>query len=198
MANRGGPSIVVAIQQEMFRDHFFLGKMRKIELAPLSADQMIRAYRLRFETLEPFAEEALLTLARMSRGVFRRFKNYLSLTLDLWTSEGRSGRIDRATVKRAVPIERIAEDMELELKPHFRSNSESANMAVRVLLDLEETGPQKQGDLATKFEMEPFEMTRLLNKLESLPYVRRRRDGTGNIVTAINPAERRTAERPST
>lgn len=189
-ANRGGPSIVVAIQQEMFRDHFFLAKMRKVELVPLSADQTLRAYRLRFGTLEPFAEEALLTLAHMSRGIFRRFKNYLSLTLDLWISEGRSGEIDPATVRRAVPIERIAEDMELELKPLFPKHSELANMAVRVLLELEETGPQKQSDLATKFEMEVFEMSRLLNKLESAGHVRRRRDGTDKIVTAINPAER--------
>jgi hypothetical protein len=193
LANRSGPSIVVAIQQEMFRDHFFLGKMRKVELVPLSADQMLRAYRLRFDTLEPFAEEALLTLAHMSRGIFRRFKNYLSLTLDLWVSGGRSGRIDPATVRRAVPIERIAEDMELELKPLFPKHSELSVMAVRVLLDLEENGSQKQSDLATKFEMEAFETSRLMNKLESFGYVRRHRDGTDKIVAAINPAERRTA-----
>lgn len=193
-ANGGGPSIVVAIQQEMFRDHFFLGKMRKVELLPLSADQMVRAYRLRFGTLEPFAEEALLTLAHMSRGIFRRFKNYISSTLDLWISDGRSGEIGPATVRRAIPIERIAQDMELDLKPLFPKHSELSIMAVRVLLDLEETGSEKQSDLATKFEMEAFEMSRLLSKLETVGYVRRHRDGTDKIVAAINPVERRTAE----
>jgi DNA-binding MarR family transcriptional regulator len=195
--NRGGPSIVVAIQQEMFHDHFFLGKMRKVELVPLSADQMLRAYRLRFDTLEPFAEEALLTLTYMSRGIFRRFKNYISLTLDLWISEGRSGEIDPATVRRAISIERITEDMELELKPLFPKHSELSIMAVRVILNLEENGPQNQSYLATKFEMEAFEMSRLLNKLESVGYVRRHRDGTDKIVEAINPVERRTAGYPS-
>jgi len=196
LANRSGPSIVVAIQKEMFHDHFFLGKMRKVELVPLSADQMLRAYRLRFDTLEPFAEEALLTLAYMSRGIFRRFKNYISLTLNLWMSEGKSEEIDPATVRRAVPIERIVEDMELELKPLFPKHSELSIMAVRVILDLEENGSQKQSYLATKFEMEAFEMSRLLNKLESVGYVRRHRDGTDKIVEAINPVERRTAEHP--
>jgi DNA-binding MarR family transcriptional regulator len=178
------------MQQEMFRDHFFLGKMRKVKLLPLSADEMLRAYRLKFETFEPFTEETLLTLARMSRGIFRRFKNYISLTLDLWTAEGGTGRIDSATVRRAVSIERIAEDMELELNAVFPKHSELSTLAVRMLLELEETGPQKQSDLAINFEMKAFEMTRLLNKLEAGEYVRRHRDRTDKIITAVNPAER--------
>jgi DNA-binding MarR family transcriptional regulator len=70
-------------------------------------------------------------------------------------------------------------------------------MAVRVILNLEENGPQNQSYLATKFEMEAFEMSKLLNKLESVGYVRRHRDGTDKIVEAINPVERRTAGYPS-
>ncbi len=193
LATRTGPSIVVAIQQEMFRDHFFLGKMRKVELLPLPADQMVRAYRLRFGTLEPFAEEALLTLAHMSRGIFRRFKNYISSTLDLWISEGGRGEIVPATVRRAIPMERMAQDMELDLKPLFPKHSELSIMAVRVLLDLEENGPEKQSDLATKFEMEAFEMSRLLSRLETVGYVNRHRDGTDKIVTAINSGNHGTA-----
>ena len=185
-----GAGIVVALQREMFRDHFFLGKMRKVELLPLSPDEMLRAYRLKFDTFEPFGEEALLTLARMSRGIFRRFKNYISLTLDLWTAEGSSDRINSATVRRAVSIERIVEDMELELNALFPKHSELSTVAVRMLLELEETGPQKQSDLAIKFEVKAFEMSRLLNKLEAGGYVRRHRDGTDKIITAINPAER--------
>ena len=145
LATDGGfPSIVVALQQEMPRDHFFLGKMRMIELLPLSADQMLGAYRLRFHTFEPFDEEALLTLAYMSRGIFRRFKNYISLTLDLWSVEEGTGRVDTETVRRAVPIERIGEDMESELKPLFPKHSELSIAGVKLFLELEETGPQKQ------------------------------------------------------
>jgi len=42
---------------------------------------MVEAYRKRFKTIEPFAEDALLTLARVSRGIFRRFLRYITLTL---------------------------------------------------------------------------------------------------------------------
>jgi hypothetical protein len=38
------PNIVLAIQKEMFCDHFFFDKMRVIELRPLSPQQMIEAY----------------------------------------------------------------------------------------------------------------------------------------------------------
>lgn len=189
LAHRCGPSIVVAMQEEMFRGHFFLGKMRKVKLLPLSADQMLRAYRLRFDTFEPFTEEALRLLARMSRGIFRRFKNYISETLDLWASEGSHGRIYRGIVERAVPVERIAEDMELDLKPLFPKHSELCVAAVRVILDLEEEGPQKQTQLTTKFGLKPFETSRLLGKLQSAGHVRRPRAGTDKIVEAINPAQ---------
>lgn len=75
---------MIAIQKEMFRDHFFLDKMHKIELEPLKLEQMLEAYRKALGTLEPFTRDGLLTLARMSRGISRRFLRYIILTLDLW------------------------------------------------------------------------------------------------------------------
>jgi hypothetical protein len=182
------------LQREMFRDHFFLRKMRKVELLPLSPSQMLEAYRLKFGSLEPFAEDALVTLAHMSRGVFRRFKNCITLTLDLWTAEEGRGLIGSDVVRRAVSIERIAEDMEPDLRALFPKHSDLSKMAVRVLLDLEEARSQKQSDLAEKFEMEPFEISKLLTKLESAWYVRRERDGLDKIVTAINPSQRQVSQ----
>jgi len=48
------PNIVVAIQKEMFRDHFFFDKMEKVELEPLKPEQMAEVYRKRFKVIEPF------------------------------------------------------------------------------------------------------------------------------------------------
>lgn len=38
------PNLVIAIQKEMFRDHFFLDKMWNVELEPLKAEQVVEVY----------------------------------------------------------------------------------------------------------------------------------------------------------
>ena len=57
------PNIVLAIQKEMFHDHFFFDKMEKVELEPLTPEQMVEASRKRFKAIKPFTEDALSTLA---------------------------------------------------------------------------------------------------------------------------------------
>ena len=73
----------MAIQKEMFGEHFFLDKMVRIDVESLSPEQLVEAYKRRFKAAGPFTDETLLTLARMSHGVFRRFFRYIALTLDL-------------------------------------------------------------------------------------------------------------------
>ena len=176
------PNIVVAIQKEMFRDHFFFDKMEKVELEPIKPEQMIEAYRKRFKTIEPFTEDTLLSLARMSRGIFRRFLRYITLTLRRWEVDGK-GPIDTTVVKEAVTVERLAEDMELELAELFPKQSDLRLQAVRLLMYLEESGPKKQAELAEEFGLEEYAMSRLLAKLELHRYIVRRREGTDKIIS---------------
>jgi uncharacterized membrane protein len=178
------PNIVLAIQKEMFHDHFFFDKMEKVELEPLKPEQMVEAYRKRFKAIEPFTEDALLTLARMSRGIFRRFLRYITLTLQHWETK-KSGPIDTAIVKEAVTVERLAEDMELELVELFPKQSDLRLQAVRLLMHLEESGPKKQAELVEEFGLEEYAMSRLLAKLELHRYIDRRREGTDKIVSLL-------------
>ncbi len=181
--SENGPNIVLAIQKEMFRGHFFFDKMQKIELEPLEPAEMLEAYKRRFATAEPFTEEALLTLARMSRGIFRRFLRYIMLTLDLWQTRSEPREpIGSATAKEAVTYERLAEDMELELVELFPKQSDLRIQAVRLLMYLEESGPQKQSDLAERLGMEDYAISRLLANLELHRYISRARSGTDKIV----------------
>ena len=178
-------NFVLAIQKEMFHDHFFFDKMIRVELDPLSPDQMVAAYKQHFKSTEPFSEEGLLTVARMSRGIFRRFLRYITMTLRLWEGNYSKLRatIDSDIVKEAVPLERLEEDMELELSELFPKHSELGKQAVRLLMHLEESGPQKQSELADQLDMETYTMSRLLGKLELYRYVTRRRDGTDKVVS---------------
>ena len=167
----------------MFRDHFFFDKMEKVELEPLKPEQMLEAYRKRFKkSIEPFTEDALLTLARMSRGIFRRFLRYITLTLQYSESHGKK-IIDTETVKEAVTVERRAEDMELELVVLFPKQSDLRLQAIRLLLLIEESGPRKQTELVEELGMEPYVMSRLLAKLELHRHIIRRREGTDKIVS---------------
>jgi hypothetical protein len=176
------PNFVIAIQKEMFGGHFFLDKMVKVELEPLRPEQMVEAYRKRFNAIEPFTEEALLTLARMSRGIFRRFLKYIMLTLRHWEAFGK-GTIDTVLVEQAVPVARLVEDMDLEFAELFPKHSDLRLLAVRLIMLLEESGERKQSELADSLEVEPYELSRLLTKLETDHYVARRRAGNDKIVS---------------
>jgi hypothetical protein len=81
------PNMVIAIQKEMFHGHFFFDKMERVEVTPLKPGQLLESYQKRFRTSRPFTKEALLTLARMSRGVYRRYLRYITLTLDRWEQD---------------------------------------------------------------------------------------------------------------
>jgi hypothetical protein len=179
------PNIVLAIQKEMYRDNFFFDKMQRIELEPLQPKQMLEAYVRRFKSVEPFTENAILTLAGMSRGIFRRFLRYITLTLNIWEDQhgADADHIEVADVKAAISTESLAEDMELELAELFPKRSNLRLQAVRLLMLLDESGSRKQGELAEELGMEPYEMTRLLARLELHKYVARTREGIDRLVS---------------
>ena len=82
-----------------------------------------------------------------------------------------------------VTVERLDEDMELELVELFPKQSELRLRAVRLLFLLEESGPKRQNELSEELGMQPYEMTRLLEKLEFHHYITRRREGKDKIVS---------------
>jgi len=181
--SENGANIVLAVQKEMFGGHFFFDKMQKIELEPLEPGEMLEGYKRRFAATEPFTEEALLTLARMSRGIFRRFLRYIMLTLDLSQTRSQPHEpVGSAAAKEAVTYERLAEDMELELVELFPKQSDLRIQAVQLLMYLEESGPKKQSDLAERLGIEDYAISRLLAKLELHRYISRARSGTDKIV----------------
>jgi len=180
------PNIVVAIQKEMSRGHFFFDKMHKIELEPLEPRQMVEAFMKRFRGAGPFTDDALLTLARVSRGVFRRFLRYITLTLNTYDAQQThdSPTIGSEIVRKAVTNERLAEDMDLELAELFPKHSDMRLIAVQLLMRLEESGPANQTDLADQLGLAQYALSRLLAKLELHRYVTRERSGTDKIVSS--------------
>ena len=109
--------------------------------------------------------------------------------------------IDTGTVKEAVTVERLAEDMERELAELFPKQSDLRLQAVRLLMYLQESGPKKQGELVEEFGLEEYAMSRLLAKLELHRYIARRRGNRQDRQLARGPlgfcSRRRTAPRCS-
>jgi len=157
--------------------------MHKIELEPLEPARMLEAFVKRFNDTCPFTEDSLMTLARMSRGIFRRFQRYIMLTIRTWqTGSPGQGGIDVATVKEAVTFDRLAEDMELELSEVYPKHADLRLQAVRALIRLEESGPITQDRLAEQLGVERYAMSRLLSKLELHRYIARERVGSEKVV----------------
>jgi len=188
IASSGGPAILFAVQKELSDGHFFFGKARKFEIEPLSAEQMVEAYRRKFHGLAPFTEEALLKLASMSRGIFRRFLRYILLALDLVeTCPTVPDEITTDLVAQAVPLQRIVEDMEVELSRLFPKNSGLTSVAVRLIILLDERGEMRQAELAGLLDVEDYALSRLLAKLEDAYYITRRRKGNDKMVALRLP-----------
>lgn len=179
-------NLVVTVQKEMMGGHFFLNKMHAVEIEPLTTDQVVQLYLKTFRKADPYTSEALNALAVMSRGIFRNFLRYISMTLDSWESLPEpKGLIDLALVQRTITVDELAEDMEIELGRVFPRGSDLRIQAVRVRMLLEGSGPRKQMELVEELGMERYAMSRLLEKLELHRYIVRRRDGTDKVVSLL-------------
>jgi YesN/AraC family two-component response regulator len=124
-----------------------------------------------------------MTLARMSQGIFRRFQRYIMLSVKAWrTRQPAEDRISVATVKDAVPVDRLAEDMEVELSELYPKHADLRLQAVRALIHLQEHGATTQDQLVEHLGIEPYAISRLLSKLELHRYVTRERVGSEKTV----------------
>lgn len=126
---------LVCLQQELVlrQPHLIMGKMDKIILKTLTVEQLLEAYKQFFGTYEPFTEDALKQICKLSRGVFRRFKNYVRLCLEVASMEGVSEELITVDlVKRAITQDQLKMDMDLELSDFFK-NSERKLQAFSIL-----------------------------------------------------------------
>ncbi|MCJ7506412.1 MarR family transcriptional regulator [Candidatus Bathyarchaeota archaeon] len=185
--SRRQPNIVITFQKELFRGHFFLGKMNRIELNPLKPEAITKFYEEKFKGTDPYTNDALLLLARMSRGIFRRFLKYLNLTLDHQEQTNSPPPITVDQVREAVPPQLLAEDMDQQLAEVFPKQADQRIQAVKLLLHLEEHGPAGQTEIAQLLNLPEYAISRLLNKLEDNRYIKRQKKGLENIVTTVAP-----------
>ena len=180
-------SFVVFLQKETFNraDHYFYGKMQLIDLAPLSPYELLEAYKRKWGGYEPFTEDALQYIARLSCGIFRRFKRYLGLALEVFAASGvgPSHLLDLDHVRDAIIEEEIMRDLGKDLEAIFRNEqqTERAIHLLKLIADQEEGISQKAA--AEKLELNEMAVSRLARSLEEHGYIIR-----STYVMEINPA----------
>ncbi|MFH0847951.1 MAG: MarR family transcriptional regulator, partial [archaeon] len=176
-------NIVVAIQKDLFEGHFFFDKMQKVELKPLKAEQMIKVYQKHFQTLLPFNEEALLLLSRMSRGIFRQFLRYMTLTLEYYQTVWTPFPITAEQVQQAIPPSILAEHLDDQLAEVFPRQPELRTEAARLIQHLQTHGPADQTELTNLLGLRDYSVSRMLTKLEEHHYIKREKRGLKNTIT---------------
>ena len=162
----------MAVQKELSRGHYLLGKGEVFELRPLTVGELVSFYTNKFRTFEPFDEESLKLVGLLSRGVFRRFMRYVKLcVLDMKDRGGVDVRVD--DVRRVIGPKVISRDLDLELSGFLRGSEK--RIAVEALSTLMSEGEMNQKELATELGSTQSSLTRLLQKLEMRGYVARER-----------------------
>jgi len=164
-------SLVIAFQKELFKGHFFFGKLDVVNIDLLKPSDLAAAYKLYWQESYPFTEDALLLVAQSSRGVFRRFLKYLKLCLE---EAKLKPPITVETVKSAITLEEQLADMDLELADVF-PNREQKMEAVKLLSFLREEKEMNQQQLAEAINISEMSVSRIVRKLEAYNYIKRKR-----------------------
>jgi len=167
------PSIVVAIQKELFTGHFFFGKMYSIELELLKPEELVYVFRKQFPQSEGLiSDDSILLLGQLSRGVFRRFLKYLNMALEEFATSGYQTPVKPEHVRNAITVDTIAKDMELELFDTFK-DANQRRQAVELLNYLREQGELNQKEIAEFLGTSMSTAARIINRLYR--YIERKR-----------------------
>ena|SRR5487761_47488 len=161
------PNFVFVLQKELAMSdegmvtHFFLGKATVIEIAPFSPKELVDYYKSEFGGIYPFKDESnLALLARVSRGIFRRFLRYIKLSLEAYIQNSKESTvkqdnvadsptttisIDSDLITKTLDSEEIYADWRMDLGRIFSRNPRQAKAAseiVRVLMEAKSPMPQ--------------------------------------------------------
>lgn len=187
--DKAPPNFVVAIQKELFFGpkgvtHFLLGKMETYELKPLTPQELLSIYLQTFKDPYPFQSDALMRLAKLSRGIPRRFLRYVNLCAEAWfVGWLKSPLIDVAGTEQVVTEEELRRDLDLEFSSLFPKSEEMKMKALRLLSYLSaREGGLNQKRLAEALGYSEMDVSRICDKLEMYGYIRRESTKEGKMV----------------
>lgn len=173
------PNLVIFIQKELYnaRKNFFQGKLNVIVLKPLQADELVRYYTEKFGSKAPFSKESLKMIADLSRGVFRRFKNYICTCIEKMRLVENKNEVSLTDVTAWITEGQLVQDM--ELADLFPNEKILRLKTVKLLHLLKKNGPILQTQITGElFDGHKMQASRFLDRLEAYDYITRERCGT--------------------
>jgi hypothetical protein len=178
-------NIVIAVQKELPKTNYLFGKAERLELKPENPRRLVAYYRGLFHCgTEPFTEDALLIVAQLSRGIFRRWKEYVGICLRQFQTEKKNqGKLTLQDVDEWITNDRIYVDWEYEFSSLFeRSEREQVFKVIQLLRHLlSRKGKEaKQHEIARDiFDGNEDACSRMLMKLEARGIIKRFPVATG-------------------
>jgi hypothetical protein len=182
MDHRGNTHLVIAIQKELVlkAPNFFWGKCDKYTVEPLTTPQLIEAYKLSNPDGEVFEPAALQLLAELSRGIFRRFKKYMRLTIE---TDYQKLPITKDIVERAVTDDTVFQDTDQELADLF-DDEEKRRCASRILGYLRSHNEVNVKTIAEDIGISETMAQKIVQKLALYNYIQTKRgDGKEKLVS---------------
>jgi len=177
-------NLVLFVQRETFRDHFFFGKMDMVTIPPFKSQEFMTAYQRKFRTYRPFKEDALLQLSQLSRGIFRRYLQYIKLTIDKWRAAQKPSKlIDTTMVESAITKEQLLQDLDSQLMELFPKNPEARSNAIEIINLLQKNSDMNQKSIAEQLTMPEYRLSRIFDRLEKGGHIKRKKTGLEKIVT---------------
>jgi len=184
-------NIVISLQRELLGDegvsHYFLGKASVYEIKPFSATELLDLYKMKWKDVSPFTENALRYVAKLARGITRRWLRYLGIILQSWLLDGeKTIPIDAERVQWYLPPDEITNDMDAELSHIFRKSPEGKTNALKViglLNSTEELLTQKR--VASLLRIGQMECSRIVEKLEDHGYLKREKTKEGKLLKTL-------------
>jgi hypothetical protein len=181
----GDTTIVMTIQKELCQGrHFFLGKFDITELPLLTPQELMQIYKWKFnKSTAPFTEETLEILAKLARGVFRRFQRYCGLTIQAFMADEKEPPITADYAEKAINDDVIFADMELELYERFPAESQR-KLAIEILslLMKKKDVTMRQKEIAESLNKNEMAVSRVMDGLVYGKYVMRERVERGWMV----------------
>lgn len=178
--------VVIFFQKELFGGHFLVGKMVEYEIKPVKPDLMVGFVKETFG-LEPFTEDAMSIIARLSRGYFRNFKKYIVVCLeaffDVYADTGEEIVVDGGKVLSWIDVDVLEKDWHREMIDLFPRSLQRRREAIEVLGFLFKNGECDQGDIVENvFYGRKNQASRILGPLEKSGHIVRVKDGRSKIV----------------
>ena len=158
-------NIVVALQKElvMKQPHLIIGKMDVMELEPLSVNDLVTAYKFITKDSELFTDDAIKLLGEHSRGIFRRFKQYIKLTIGMNLDE--TIPLKPEHVNKAITEKILFESMQLELSDIFKEKEKRLE-AMEILSFLRTNTKVNVKSIAESLNLSEFVAQTMVRKLD--------------------------------